>query len=90
MVRRLSNVIQITEKMFKSVHAEQEYNTINNHSIMCIRLCQMEQLVSLKGLAINIIILKLSLRHKYRNIFMISDRPLFYVEFYKSNEIKFH
>ena len=68
MVRRLSNVIQITEKMFKSVHAEQEYNTINNDSIMCIRLCQMEQLVSLKGLAMNIITLKLLLRHNDEKI----------------------
>ena len=80
MVRRLSNVIQITEKMFKSVHAEQEHNTINNHSIMCIRLCQMEQLVSLKGLAINIIILKLLLRHNVENTFKIFGRSLVFVE----------
>ena len=80
MVRRLSNGIQITEKMFKSVHAEQEYNTINNDSIMCIRLCQMEQLVSLKGLAINIIILKQLLRHNDKNTFKIFGRPLLLFE----------
>ena len=74
MVRRLSNVIQITEKMFKSVHAKQEYNTINNYSIMRIRLCQMEQLVSLKGLAINIIILKPLLHRNDENNVKILDR----------------
>ena len=77
MVRRLSNVIQITEKMFKSVHAKQEYNTINNYSIMRIRLCQMEQLVSLKGLAINIIILKTSLHRNDENIVNILGRSTF-------------